>query len=179
MNRIKTNEYGQVIETYYDTGEIRTQNSYKNKKLDGEQKTFTRDGRLEWQESYKDGERHGDMKNWWSNGQLRYRDTYENGKLEGDCFTFTGDGKLVTRTFWRNNLREGECKGWNKIGLTYYHIFYMGGHNVDANFNIFKKNKWVRGLRKWKAKANLHSMGPILDELNIPLDLAKICAQYK
>ena len=154
------------------------QNYCKNGKLDGECKTWYRNGQIEFQEFYKDDMRDGDTKCWWPNGQLEYHDVYSQGILHGECKSWDRNGHLKFRRFYRDGRCEGEWKEWNELGEMYT-CFYLDGCNVNINFNIFKKHKWLRGLRKWKSKANLQSIGPVLDELNIPLDLVKICAQYK
>ena len=127
-------------------------------------------------ECLKNGLLNGPSRRWFDNNELMAEFFYKDGLMEGQVKMWHKNGRLKIRRLYRNGISEGEYKMWNADGELVYHSFFMEAK--EYKFNPFKRHKWLRGLQNWKARANFHSIGPVLYELNIPLDIAKLCSKY-
>ena len=109
---------------------------------------------------------------------LKIQEFFNNGVLEGERKIFYNNSQIFTQEFYINGKLEGEYKVWRRDGKLLDYSFYIAGIEIDPIFNIFKRYKWIKTIRNLKFKVNLRYAGPVLDELNIPLDIAKLCCKY-
>ena len=66
--------------TYYENGNLQTEISYKNGKLDGPYKVYYESGVFRAEGIYKNDKKEGLYREFYENGVIRFIDTYENGQ---------------------------------------------------------------------------------------------------
>jgi len=69
-------------QNWFENGQISSQVTYKDKKLNGLWQAWWMNGRLAYQLTSKDGKKDGLYQEWDKNGQLRFKGTYKDGWLE-------------------------------------------------------------------------------------------------
>ena len=65
---------------WYENGQLKWEDNYKNGKEHGKWLYWYENGQLEWEENWKDGKPHGKCLGWFESGQLEYEHNYKNGK---------------------------------------------------------------------------------------------------
>ena len=70
-----------IYKSWYESGQLFCQTSYKNGQEDGEYKLWYDNGQLTCQGPYKKGMKEGEYKSWLPSGQLFCQRTYKNGKI--------------------------------------------------------------------------------------------------
>ena len=66
---------------YFENGKIRTEKTWKDGKLDGKDIWYFENGQIGWEENWKDGTPDGKFIYYYENGQKRYEKHYKNGEL--------------------------------------------------------------------------------------------------
>ncbi len=67
---------------WYESGQLQSEETYKNGKLDGTTwREWYESGQLQSEETYKNGKLDGTWREWYESGQLKYERTYKNGNL--------------------------------------------------------------------------------------------------
>jgi antitoxin component YwqK of YwqJK toxin-antitoxin module len=99
---------------YYDNGQKRQEETYKEGKLDGLRTFWSNNGQKTSEGTWKDGKEDGLSTHWWDNGQMGSEGPYKDGKLDGlhtewyyngqkkDELTFK-DGKLISKKEWNED----------------------------------------------------------------------------
>jgi antitoxin component YwqK of YwqJK toxin-antitoxin module len=107
--------YGEEpVREYYANGKVKSEQSFKDGKLDGSFKVYFDSGRLRKEGAYKNGKREGPFKTYHENGQLVLEESYKNGKLDGSFKTYYGNGQLRSDSFYKDGKREGKLKAYDK-----------------------------------------------------------------
>lgn len=71
-----------IIEEFYENGQIKSKKEYKNGVLDGVVEYYFESGEMEIKNQYVDGRLNGFYKIYRMDGSLKYSFTYENGILK-------------------------------------------------------------------------------------------------
>ena len=66
---------------YFENGKIRTEKTWKVGKLNGKEFWYFENGQIGWEENWKDGTPDGKFIYYYENGQKRYEKYYKNGEL--------------------------------------------------------------------------------------------------
>jgi len=66
---------------YFENGKIRTEKTWKDGKLDGKDIWYFENGQIGWEENWKEGIPDGKFIYYYENGQKRYEKYYKNGEL--------------------------------------------------------------------------------------------------
>ena len=94
--------FGEMVESYYDNGQLRFKGSYKDGEYDGPFIVYHQNGQLEFKGSYKDRNLHGLWVTYFENGQLHFKGSYKDGREEGLWVGYNEDGtvwELMTGTY--------------------------------------------------------------------------------
>ena len=92
---------GKVVERY-ENGQLNTEKTFKDGKLDGLHVVHFEAGQLKLKETYKDGKRNGWHVTYFENGQLRLRASFKNGELEGPYEAYDEEGGMVYKRELKN-----------------------------------------------------------------------------
>ena len=75
--------YSGDCESFFYTGQLKSEESYKNGVRHGVEKWYDISGKLERVFPHKNGEIHGLCKGYYESGELRYEHPYVNGEAHG------------------------------------------------------------------------------------------------
>jgi hypothetical protein len=118
------------LKTYrYDNGEIKSEENYKDGKLDGKSTTWHINGQIGSEENYKDNLRDGERATWYYSGEIKSKENYNNGKLDGKRTTWHKNGQIETEENYKDNLRDGERTTW----------YFNGQIKSEQNYKDGKK----------------------------------------
>ncbi len=93
---------------YYETGELRSQGSYKDGKREGDWVFFYRDGKEEQRGSYHKGKPDGEWKWLFNNGMTWREEVFYDGLEEGQAVEYNDTGKVVAAGNYISGEREGK-----------------------------------------------------------------------
>ena len=93
---------------FYETGELRSEGSYKKGKREGEWVFYYRDGKEEQRGSYNKGNPDGDWKWTYDNGQTWREEVFYDGLEEGLAIEYNDAGKVVSKGNYLSGEKEGE-----------------------------------------------------------------------
>ena len=148
---------------YYENGQKKSEETYKNGKLDGlgtywyengqmKSKGTTEDWRYDgledglvtlWYDNgqkyfegtYKDGKLDGLGTWWYENGQKEEEGTYKNGEKDGLWYKWYENGQKKQEGTYKDNIPDGEYKCWNKDGGVIYETEFVNGTGVLIEFS--------------------------------------------
>ena len=102
----KMNTEGQYkISRYYDNGQLKAEENWKDGKQDGLAKGWHSNGQLEYETNWKDGEIDGLAKIWYPNGQLRSESNYKDDEIDGEDKTWYEDGQLESTIYYTDGYQ--------------------------------------------------------------------------
>ena len=82
QSSVLTSQLDGVFKRYYDSGEIGSEETYKNGKLNGPSKKYYKNGNLMHEDFYKDGVVDGVSRDYYENGQLRLEMHFKDGEVD-------------------------------------------------------------------------------------------------
>tara|TARA_B110000259_G_C13916217_1_gene362965 strand:- start:183 stop:605 length:423 start_codon:yes stop_codon:yes gene_type:complete len=89
-----------IVEKFYENGQLKVREYYKDGKEDGLHEGFYTNGQLEFSLTYKEGKRDGLWESYHINGQLRGSGSSIDGKQDGVYVWFDSNGvPIMTRTY--------------------------------------------------------------------------------
>lgn len=142
-----------VWKSYYYTGAVKVETTYKKNKMEGLEKSFYSDGTIESEGYYTDNELNGYFKTYYLNGKNKVEGFYKEGEKTGNWKYFDINGNLTSITgydpefgimyevrFYLNGKKETE-------------FFYRGGNfyqtiSYDTLGNIINHNLLTTGNEK-------------------------------
>jgi len=101
----------------------------KNGKINGLQQSWYNGGELESQENYIDGKREGEAKVWYKSGQLNKVEVWENGEQK-KVTTFWENGQKQHLRELKDGVHHGEMKNWSPNGILIIDEVYKNGERV-------------------------------------------------
>ena len=99
-----------VRKTYYADGGIKTEQTYKYKKLNGVSKFYLSDGKIEKQQTYKDGKLDGVSVTYYENGNIKSKENYKQDKLNNVSKYYFENGNIEKEVTYKNNKKNGTSK---------------------------------------------------------------------
>ena len=143
------NETEGLLETYYENGQLRSKEYYKNGESHGPYELFLENGQLAFKINYINGAAHGPWEEFYENGQLKKKSNYKNGKERLSEY-FYENGQLLsienyknkhnwsTESFYENGqlMLKGNYKNNESDGL--WEVF-------DEEGNLTKSETWENG----------------------------------
>ena len=84
---------GSVME-YYENGQLKFRENYKNGIVDGPHEWFHKNGQLDERGNYKNGKEDGVWEKYYENGELEERDNWKEGEQDGLWEYFNENGQL-------------------------------------------------------------------------------------
>ena len=99
--------YAEVIETFYQTGELKERYNLKDGVRDGIYTKWYLNGQIGRQANYKIGIMNGELKTWYPNGIVKATYPIVSGKIEGTAKYYDSDGNLSWQVY-RGNRPDSE-----------------------------------------------------------------------
>ena len=114
-------------ESFYDNGQKKQENNYKDGKRDGLRTSWYDNGIKRVEANYKDGKQDGVVNAWYNNSLLKEKSTYSNGKIVS-AFVWKPNGEKCPAS----NVKNGNgVKLWYVLGSTQVdRITYKDGKRV-------------------------------------------------
>ena len=109
---------------YYDTGELRSEGSYKDDRREAEWVFFYRDGKEEQRGAYRKGLPDGDWRWLHRNGQLWREEVFYEGREDGISIEYNDTGAVVSRGQYIDGERDGQ---W---------IIDIGEHREEGEYRV-------------------------------------------
>ena len=100
---------------WYESGEVKEKQNWKNEKLDGLYTKWYENGQKKREGTFKDGKRVGLYTSWFENEQKSSERTYKDGKLDGLWTRWYENGQKK----WEYTYKDGDVissKKWNRDG---------------------------------------------------------------
>ena len=94
--------YAEVIETFYQTGELKERYNLKDGVRDGIYTKWYLNGQIGRQANYKIGIMNGELKTWYPNGIVKATYPIVSGKIEGTAKYYDSDGNLSWQVYSGN-----------------------------------------------------------------------------
>ena len=94
--------YAEVIETFYQTGELKERYNLKDGVRDGIYTKWYLNGQIGRQANYKIGIMNGELKTWYPNGIVKATYPIVSGKIEGTAKYYDSDGNLSWQVYCGN-----------------------------------------------------------------------------
>ena len=94
--------YAEVIETFYQTGELKERYNLKDGVRDGIYTKWYLNGQIGRQANYKIGIMNGELKAWYPNGIVKATYPIVSGKIEGTAKHYDSDGNLSWQLYSGN-----------------------------------------------------------------------------
>ena len=94
--------YAEVIETFYQTGELKERYNLKDGGRDGIYTKWYLNGQIGRQANYKIGIMNGELKTWYPNGIVKATYPIVSGKIEGTAKYYDSDGNLSWQVYSGN-----------------------------------------------------------------------------
>ena len=94
--------YAEVIETFYQTGELKERYNLKGGVRDGIYTKWYLNGQIGRQANYKIGIMNGELKTWYPNGIVKATYPIVSGKIEGTAKYYDNDGNLSWQVYSGN-----------------------------------------------------------------------------
>ncbi len=85
---------GELVETFYKTGELKERYNLKNGIRDGVYTKWYLNGQIGRQANYKAGVMDGELKTWYPNGVVKATYPIISGKIEGTAKYYDNEGNL-------------------------------------------------------------------------------------
>lgn len=90
-------------DAYYDNGQIKRYESFKNGKNHGKWIWYYENGRKKMEGTFTNGERTGIWNTWDSNGNILTQGEYAGDKLNGYFIRWDASGKQVEKLYYSND----------------------------------------------------------------------------
>jgi len=104
-----------VHTTYYQNGQLRTEENYKDGVLHGLYKSWHEPDPPFSEGNYRDVKLDGLFREWWKNGQLKYEGNYKDGKLDGVIKQWYKNAQLQLEINYKDGVKISE-KAWYENG---------------------------------------------------------------
>jgi hypothetical protein len=109
--------YGEEpVREYHANGKLKSEQSFKEGKLEGIFKVYYDSGSLRKVGFYKNGKREGPFKTYYENGKVVIDEFFMNGKQEGPFRTYYKNGQLRSDSFYKDGNRMGKLKEYDEDG---------------------------------------------------------------
>ncbi len=122
-----------IVKYYYESGELKIEESWKNNQKNGIAKKYNRDGKVILEIEYKDGKETGIYREYYSNGQLKKKGEYKNGNGVGNFITYYENGQLSSCYSCKEGCYSGSCEEYYENGQLKRRANYEAGDIVGKS----------------------------------------------
>ena len=125
-----------VVKSYYDNGNIKSELRYKDGHLNGECVWYFSNGKPELKINYVMDTLQGESLSWYENGYMQSRCYYKNDKYDSIFETYNVSGKMVKREYYIEGVKHGPLTQWYDSGK----LFLEGAYNegmLDGRWIIY------------------------------------------
>ena len=91
--------------SYYQNGQIKEEENYKNSELDGDYREYYKNGQISVKCSYNDGKRDGEFFEFYHDGVVWEHGYFTLGEYDGEYSTYFVDGKLKSYELYKEGDR--------------------------------------------------------------------------
>lgn len=143
-----------IVKEFYDNGQLKLEETYKNGKPNGVRKKYDEVGRLWAEETYVNGKLNGIVRvyNYFKDKVFEEEAYFENDKLNGTRKTYYPNGRISVEENYSNARFEGPRKSYYENGQTATEEFYKNGkldgmriHYYD-NGSLWSEERYIAGL---------------------------------
>lgn len=110
--------------SYYDNGQKKEENSYRNEKLEGKYVSYFDNGQIEQTATYSEGKVNGPVLSYHKNGQLANKMDFTDGFKTGESISYDEYGKMSFKLNYIKGKAEGDGSYYNDSGKVYGIINY-------------------------------------------------------
>ncbi len=101
---------------YYNSGQVKETNSYKNGLLQGVSTGYYFNGSKQYEVSYEEGEKNGFVKNYYLNGKISSEAWYVKGEANGNWIEYNEKGTITAVTAYLNDDVYGTKQSFEANG---------------------------------------------------------------
>jgi antitoxin component YwqK of YwqJK toxin-antitoxin module len=130
LHRTSTLQDGKWVgpkERYYENGQLREKQNYKDDMRDGTFLSYDEDGQLAEKRTYKDGKLDGPKEWYYENGQLREKDNYKDDMRDGTFLRYYENGQLDVKETYKDGKLDGPYESYEENGQLWSKSTYKDG----------------------------------------------------
>ncbi len=113
--------------SFYDSGQLKSEWTYENGRLEGPLLTYFENGQLESKRTYSNGELEGLLETYYESGQLKSKGEYKNGKKVGVSQRYHINGRLKTMISHTDGILDGRHEIYDETGELIHHGHFING----------------------------------------------------
>ncbi len=102
--------------SWYNSGELLTNEKRENNVLHGVSREYYKSGNLKISFEAFNGIKKGVETEWYDNGIIKSKRTFLNNKQNGLSWSYSSEGGLTQETNWKNGFPKGKSTSFNKDG---------------------------------------------------------------
>ena len=118
-------EDADVVKSYYENGNVKSELRYKDGRLNGECVWYFPNGKPEMKINYVMDTLQGESLRWYENGFVQSRSFYKDNENDSVFESYNVTGDLVKREYYRKGVRHGSVTQWYDNG----ELFLEGTYN--------------------------------------------------
>ena len=133
-NEAPTDIRDEIIERY-PTGEkklVVTYGGTGNREFVLRKRSYYQNGQIKEEENYKNSELDGDYREYYKNGQISVKCSYNEGKRDGEFFEFYHDGVVWEHGYFTLGEYDGEYSTYFVDGKRKSYELYKEGDRLEA-----------------------------------------------
>lgn len=145
------------VETYYETGELRSTVNFKKDKKEGIEIFYDKKGNVIVEQPYKNGKLHGTLRRYSENNTLIEEGEYSKGKKDGKYNFYDENGNLVQSQEYDDDFMDGTVKSYEN-GILVSKIDYSDGmkdgtsYAYDSEGKLESKVEYKKGVMHGTSK---------------------------
>lgn len=128
-----------VVKSYYENGNIKSELRYKDGCLDGECIWYFSNGKPELKINYVMDTLQGESLRWYENGFMQSRCFYKNNEYDSIFESYNVMGKMVKREYYKEGVKHGALTQWYNNGNLFLEGAYDEGM-FDGRWIIYYEN---------------------------------------
>lgn len=128
-----------VVKSYYDNGNLKSELRYKDGMLNGECAWYYSNGSIRMKSHYDMNVLSGETIMWYENGNIQSRYFAKNNEYDSVFESYNVNGKLVKKEFYKEGVKHGPISQWYDDG----NVFVIGQYEdgmFDGLWKIYYEN---------------------------------------
>ena len=98
----ETEAFTGIIKSYYENGNLKSEDNFKDDKQEGLSKEYYENGNLKVEANFKDGKQEGLFKEYYENGNIRMETNFKDDKFEGLFKLYYENGYLIAEHYYKD-----------------------------------------------------------------------------
>ena len=103
-----------IFKTFYENGNIKSEQNYLNWKFNGKWKIFYENGNIKSENNYQDDKLNGESKEFFQDGNIMSLKNYLNNRTDGTQIEWYNNGQIKRQV--KTSSLGSETKCWNENG---------------------------------------------------------------